>query len=84
MAVKKKEVVEVVEAEKVVEAKSYQEQLNEVDAQITELQAKKKELAKLALKEINEAVVMPIAQLNAISSVGYEKAKKKFGESWVE
>lgn len=64
--------------------KSYQDQLNEVDAQITELQAKKKELAKLAVKEIQCAVEMPLHQLNMIANVGYEQAKEKCGESWVE
>ncbi len=67
-----------------VDEKSYQAKLNDVDAEIATLTEKKKELSKLLLKEIDNAVVMPLAQLNAISTMGYEKAKKKFGKKWVE
>ena len=64
--------------------KSYQEQLNDVDAKITELQAKKKELANLALKEAKEVVEMPLHQLNAIGQIGYKAAKERYGKKWVE
>jgi len=64
--------------------KSYQEQLNDIDNQITKLQAKKKELAKLSLKEMQSKVEMPLHQLNAIGQIGYEAAKKKYGSKWVE
>lgn len=66
------------------EKKSHQEQLNEIDQVIASLQLKKKELSKLALKDINEAVEMPLHQLNSIGAIGYEASKKKYGESWVE
>lgn len=80
MAVKK----EVKQVAYVEQKQSYQDQLNEVDAQITELQAKKKELAKLAVKEIQSVVEMPLHQLNMIANIGYEQAKEKCGKSWVE
>ena len=67
-----------------VKASSYQTQLNEVDQMIESLQAKKHELAKLALKEIGEVVEMPLHQLNAIGAIGYEAAKKKAGDNWIE
>lgn len=66
------------------EKKSHQDQLNEIDKVINSLQLKKKELSKLALKDINEAVEMPLHQLNSIGSIGYEKSKKKYGADWVE
>jgi len=67
-----------------VESKSYQDQLNDVDNQISELISKKKELAKLALEEAKSIVEMPLHQLNAIGQLGYEDAKKAYGDKWVE
>lgn len=80
----KKEVKPEVKPEVQEEKKSYQDELNEVDAQITNLLVKKKELAVLAAKEIKNKVEMPLHQLNMISTIGYKKAKEKCGENWVE
>ena len=81
MATKKKETLEVSDSKP---AKSYQDQLNDVDNQIKSLIEKKKELAKMALKEAESIVEMPLHQLNAIGQMGYEKAKESYGKKWVE
>jgi hypothetical protein len=71
-------------AKEVVETKSYQVQLNEIDNEIAKLTEQKKVLAKLALEEAKAIVEMPLHQLNAIGQLGYEKAKETYGEKWVE
>jgi len=91
MTAKKSEVKEVIEPVKVVEVEvieevklSYQEQLNIIDNQMQDLQEQKKKLSKLMLEEMENQIEMPLAQLNAIGRIGYEKAKKSFGKDWVE
>lgn len=75
--------VEEVEIEEPEPQKSYQQQLNDIDKQITELQAKKKEMAKLAVKELESIKEVPLVQLNAIANFGAEKARKMLGDKWV-
>lgn len=72
-----------VEIEESEPQKSYQQQLNDIDKQITELQAKKKEMAKLAVKELESIKEVPLVQLNAIANFGAEKARKMLGDKWV-
>lgn len=90
-----KEVIEPVEAVKVIEEVKEevesveveltdQEKINEIDSKIESLNEDKLILAKKVLKEMEERVEMPLAQLNAIAHKGYEAAKKHFGKGWVE
>ena len=66
------------------QVKSYEDQVNEINAEIKALTDRRKELAILMANEISNAVEMPLHQLNAIANVGYEDAKKQFGDKWVE
>ena len=69
---------------KTAKAKPYQEQLNDIDSEMQSLHDKKKDLAKLAVKEASALVEMPLHQLNAIGRIGYKAAKEKYGKKWVE